>query len=613
MGAEKKKELVIFFAGDSGDGIQLTGGQFSETSGLLGNDLITFPNYPAEIRAPKGSLGGVSGFQLKIGSIKVFTPGDKYDVLVAMNAAALKTSLNDLKEGGIIIANTDGFDKKSLQLAGYESNPLENHSLDAYQVNQIDITKLTRNSVKELGLGAKEADRSKNMFVLGYVYWMYNRPLDFTINFLKEKFKNKPDILEANITVLKTGYNYGDTSEAIASRFEIDPAPMPKGTYRNVKGNQAAAIGLIAAAEKAGLDLFYASYPITPASDILHALSRYKNFGVKTYQAEDEIAAVCAAIGASFGGALAVTASSGPGIALKGEGIGLAVILELPLVIINVQRGGPSTGLPTKTEQSDLFQAMYGRNGEAPAVVIAASSPKDCFNATVEACKIAVEYMTPVFVLSDGYIGNGSEPWMFPTADQLPSIQKHIADPSRLNGGYKAYERNEKLVRDWASPGMAGFQHRIGGLEKEIDTGNVSYDPGNHEIMVNIRIEKVKRIAEDIPPAKVEQGEEKGKILVMGWGSTYGAISTAVTEMIEEGYRVSQLHLRYLNPLPRDLDKVLANFEKVIIPEMNAGQLLPIIRSEFMVPAIGLNKIKGLPFTVDEIKARIKFELGHEL
>ena len=612
MGAEKKKELVIFFAGDSGDGIQLTGGQFSETSGLFGNDLITFPNYPAEIRAPKGSLGGVSGFQLKIGSIKVFTPGDKYDVLVAMNAAALKTSLGDLKKGGIIIANTDGFDKKSLQLAGYESNPLENSSLDAYEVNKIDITKLTRNSVKDLGLGAKEADRCKNMFVLGYVYWMYNRTLDHTIEFLTGKFKNNPTILEANITVLKTGYHYGDTSEAFASRYEIDPAPMEKGVYRNVKGNQATAIGLIAAAERAGLDLFYGSYPITPASDILHALSRFKNFGVKTYQAEDEIAAVCAAIGASYGGSLAVTASSGPGIALKGEGIGLAVMLELPLVIINVQRGGPSTGLPTKTEQSDLFQAIYGRNGEAPVPVIAAASPRDCFDAAIEACRIAVEYMTPVFLLSDGYIGNGSEPWKFPKADQLPMIKKHMVDSSRLNGVYLPYKRDENLVRDWALPGTKGFQHRIGGLEKEIDTGNVSYDPGNHEIMVHIRIEKVKKIADSIPPAKISVGEEKGKILVIGWGSTHGAINTAVSELIEEGYRVSHLHLRHLNPFPNGLKEVIANFEKVIIPEMNAGQLLQIIRSEFMVPAIGLNKIKGLPFTIEEIKARIKFELGHE-
>ena len=600
---EKKKEVVIFFAGDSGDGIQLTGGQFSESAGLFGNDVSTFPNFPAEIRAPKGSLGGVSGYQLKFGSVQVFTPGDTYDVLVAMNAAALKTSLGDLKKRGIIIANTDGFDKKSLQLAGYDSNPLDGNTLDEYHVHKIDITKLTRNALKESGLSVKEVDRCKNMFVLGFIYWMYNRSLDYTINFLNAKFKKQPEIKDGNISALKTGYNYGETAEAFTTRYSVDPAPMPSGSYRNIKGSQATALGLIAAAETAGLDLFYGSYPITPASDILHFLSRHKNFGVKTFQAEDEIAAICSAIGASYGGGLGVTASSGPGIALKGEAIGLAFMLEIPLVIVNVQRGGPSTGLPTKTEQADLLQAMYGRNGEAPVPVIAARSPEDCFDAAYEACRIAVEHMTPVFFLSDGYIANGSEPWKFPNSKDLKKIIKPEAIKDKDNK-YLPYLRDEKLVRSWAIPGMAGFEHRIGGLEKEFNTGNISYDPLNHEKMVHTRQEKIDKIADFIPFVD-EPGCSENGILILGWGSTYGAIETAVSDLKQDGHDVGFVHLRFLNPFPKNLGEIIKKCKNILIPELNMGQLKQIIRSEFLVDAKGLNKVRGLPFTVEEIKEAV--------
>ncbi|MDW7692987.1 2-oxoacid:acceptor oxidoreductase subunit alpha [Flammeovirgaceae bacterium SG7u.111] len=613
---ETKKEVVILFAGDSGDGIQLTGGQFSETTGLYGNDISTFPSFPAEIRAPRGTLAGVSGFQLKFGSVEIFTPGDKYDVLVAMNAAALKVNLENLKTGGLIIANTDGFDKKNLTLAKYVDgeNPLENHSLDQYTVHKIDVTKLTRNALKGSGLGIKETDRSKNMFVLGYIYWMYNRALDNTIAFINEKFKKNEQLRDANIKVLKTGYHFGDTSEAFTSRFQVEPAPMPKGVYRNIKGNEATAIGLIAGAKKAGLNLFYGSYPITPASDVLHFLSKYKNFHVKTFQAEDEIAAICSAIGASYGGALGVTASSGPGIALKGEAIGLATILELPLVICNVQRGGPSTGLPTKTEQADLFQAVYGRNGEAPIPVLAASSPSDCFEVAFEACRIAVEHMTPVFILTDGYIANGAEPWRFPTSKDLKAIDpKMVTDKSKdAEGKYLPYKRDEKLVREWAIPGMKGFEHRIGGLEKEHETGNVSYDPANHEFMIKLRAEKVKKMAEYFPEQQIAIGESQGDVLVLGWGSTFGAIQTAVRELRMEGYSVSHAHLRHVFPFPKNLGNILSRFKKVIIPEMNLGQLRQMIRGEYLVDAKGVQKVKGLPFTVDEIKDAVKAESSLE-
>ena len=608
---ERVKEVVILFAGDSGDGIQLTGGQFSETVGLQGADTSTFPNFPAEIRAPKGTLAGVSGFQMKFGSTEVFTPGDYYDVLVVMNAAALKANLSNLKTGGVIVANTEGFDKKNLRLAEYidGDNPLEDNSLDNYHLHSIDITKLTREALKDSGMGIKEIDRSKNMFVLGYIYWMYNQKLDNTMKFLEAKFKSKPEVLDANRKVLMAGYHFGDTAEAFTTRFEVEPAPLPKGEYRNIMGNQATAYGLIAASKKSDMTLFYGSYPITPASDVLHFLSRYKNFGVKTFQAEDEIAAIGSAIGASFGGALGVTASSGPGIALKGEALGLAMILELPLVVINVQRGGPSTGLPTKTEQSDLWQAIYGRNGEAPIPVVAAYSPATCFDYVFEACRIALEHMTPVFFLSDGYIANGAEPWRYPNSKDLPHINTHfVKDKENGQNGstFYPYERDENLVRKWAIPGMKGYEHRIGGLEKQDKTGSVSYDPNNHEKMVRIREEKIEKISDFIPEQTLEEGAESGEVLVLGWGSTHGSIKTAVSELIMEGVSVSHAHLTYLNPFPRNLEKVLKSFDKVLIPELNTGQLLQIIRGKYLMDAKGLNKIKGLPLTVVEIKEAVK-------
>ena len=609
MTHEIKDEVTILFAGDSGDGIQLTGGQFTDTAALVGNDISTFPNFPAEIRAPQGTVAGVSGFQLHFGSIQLYTPGDRADVLVVMNAAALKSNLQSLKKGGIVIANIAGFDKKNLRLAKYEDgvNPLTDGTLDGYKIHEVDVTKITRETLKESGLSNKIVDRSKNMFVLGFLYWMYNRKLDNTIKFIESKFAKKPELIESNIAVLKAGYHYGDTAEAIASRFEVKPANIKPGTYRNIMGNQATAIGLISASQKTGLELFCGTYPITPASDILHFLSKYKNFGVKTFQAEDEIAGICSTIGASFGGALGVTTSSGPGIALKGEAIGLAGMFELPLVIINVQRGGPSTGLPTKTEQADLFQAMYGRNGESPVPVIAAQSPKDCFDSAFEACRIAIEHMTPVFLLTDGYIANGSEPWEVQKSENLPDIEFKFA-PSRKeeDPAFLPYKRNEKLVRPWAIPGTEGLAHRIGGLEKDFETGNVSYDPDNHEKMVKTRQEKVDRIADNIPHQIIETGEESGDVLLYSWGSTYGAVKTATRQLIEEGFKVSHAHVKYLNPLPKNTKDVLSGFKHVIIPEMNNGQFVKIIRDKFLIDAQGLNKIKGLPFATEEIVVKVK-------
>lgn len=606
---ETKKNVVILFAGDSGDGIQLTGSQFTTTAALYGNDISTFPNFPAEIRAPQGTIAGVSGFQLHFGSVEVYTAGDACDVLVVMNAAALKANIKQLKEGGIIVANSDGFDAKNLKLAKYPDgvNPLNDGSLEKYKFHVIDVTKITRSALADSGLGTKEMDRSKNMFVLGYIYWMYNRSLDTTIEFIKEQFKKRPELIEANVKVLKAGFNYGDTVEAPMNRFEVKPAPVAKGTYRSIMGNQAAALGLVAAAKKSGLTLFYGTYPITPASDILHELSKHKNFGVKTFQAEDEIAAITASIGASFGGSLGVTASSGPGIALKGEAIGLALMLELPLVIVNIQRGGPSTGLPTKTEQADLMQAIYGRNGEAPVPVIAACTPSDCFDMAFEACRLAIEFMTPVFFLSDGYIANGAEPWKFPKAADLPELNVLFAK-NKLKEGEKflPYKRNEKLAREWAIPGTKGLEHRVGGIEKENETGNISYDPENHEFMVKIRQQKVDNIANYIPLQTIDNGNTKGKLLVLGWGSTYGSIKTAVKEAIAEGYDVAHAHVKYLNPFPKNLGEVLKNYEQVLIPEINNGQLIKIIRDKYLVDAKGLNKIKGLPFTAAEIKENIK-------
>lgn len=601
------KEVVIKFAGDSGDGMQLTGSQFTNNTALLGIDLATFPDFPAEIRAPQGTLPGVSGFQLRFSSDRIYTPGDHSDVLVAMNAAALKTNLKTLKPGGKIIANIEGFDAKNLRLAKYPEgvNPLEDGSLDKYEVIRIDVTKITREALKDSSLGTKERDRAKNMFVLGFLYWMYNRKPDSTVAFLKEKFKGKPDILESNLKVLMAGYHYGETTETFTIRYSVAKAKMPPGNYRNIQGNPALALGLIAAAQKSGLQLFLGTYPITPASDILHELSKHKNFGVKTFQAEDEIAAISAAIGASYGGALGVTTTSGPGMALKTEAMGLALMLEIPLVICDIQRGGPSTGLPTKTEQSDLLQAYYGRNGESPIPVIAARTPSDCFYAAFEAVRIALQHVTPVILLSDGYIANGAEPWKYPKSSELPEIKVQFEKPADDGTPFQPYTRDEKLARPWAIPGTRGLEHRIGGLEKEHITGNVSYDPENHEFMVKLRQKKVDLIADYIPEQEIDNGPHSGKILVLGWGSTYGAIKSAVAELVAEGHKVAHAHLRYLRPFPGNLGKLLKKYDKILVPELNNGQLVKIIRSEFLVDAIGLNKIKGLPFTKSEILAAV--------
>lgn len=611
---ETLQNVVIKFAGDSGDGMQLTGQQFTNNTALLGIDLATFPDFPAEIRAPIGTLPGVSGFQLHFSSSKVFTPGDIADVLVAMNAAALKVNLKALKPGGKIIVNTEGFDAKNLRLANYPDgvNPLEDGSLDNYDVIRIDVTKLTREAVKDFPeLGNKERDRAKNMFVLGFIYWLYNRSLESTISFLRDKFGKKPVILESNIKVLQAGYNYGDTVEAFTTRYKVEKAKMKPGLYRSIMGNQALALGLVAAGEKCGLEVFLGAYPITPASDILHELSKHKAFHIKTFQAEDEIAAIAAAIGASYGGALGVTATSGPGMALKTEAMGLAVMLEIPLVIINIQRGGPSTGLPTKTEQSDLLQAYYGRNGECPMPVIAASTPSDCFDAVYEAVRISIQHMTPVTLLSDGYIANGAEPWKFPSSADLQPIQvnfkKGLADDEPK---FQPYRRDEKLARAWAIPGTPGLEHRIGGLEKQDVTGNINYEPENHQHMVNIRQAKVDRIADHIPLQKIEAGAEKGKVLVIGWGSTYGAIKSAVLQLEAEGHAVSHVHLRYVRPFPKNLGDIIKNFEKVLVPEINNGQLVKILRDQYLVDAKPYNKVMGIPITkgelVDVIRKMIK-------
>ncbi|MBP9213998.1 MAG: 2-oxoacid:acceptor oxidoreductase subunit alpha [Chitinophagaceae bacterium] len=602
---ELLQDVVIKFAGDSGDGMQLTGQQFTNNTALLGIDLATFPDFPAEIRAPIGTLPGVSGFQLHFSSNKVYTPGDIADVLVAMNAAALKVNLKSLKPGGKIIANIDGFDTKNLRLANYADgiNPLEDGSLDSYEVTKIDVTKLTRESLKDFtDLGTKERDRAKNMFVLGYIYWMYNRTLDNTIEFLKEKFGKKETILQSNIKVLQAGYNYGDTTETFTTRYKVEKAKMPAGTYRSIMGNQALTYGLIAAAEKSGLPIFLGSYPITPASDILHELSKYKNFGIRTFQAEDEIAAITSTIGASYGGQLGITTTSGPGMALKAEAMGLAVMLEIPLVIINIQRGGPSTGLPTKTEQSDLMQAYYGRNGECPMPIVSACTPSDCFEAAFEACRIALQHMTPVILLSDGYIANGAEPWLFPKADDLLAIEvKFKTELSEGEEKYLPYLRDEKLARPWAVPGTPGLEHRIGGLEKQNITGNVNYEPENHQLMVNIRQEKVDKIAQYIPDQQLDSGPEKGKVLVLGWGSTYGAIKSAVLELQAQGHAISHAHIRYIRPFPKNLGDIIKNFDKVLIPEINSGQLIKIIRDVYMVDAKGYNKVMGIPIYKSEL------------
>lgn len=609
---EVLQDVVIKFAGDSGDGMQLTGSQFTNNTALLGIDLATFPDFPAEIRAPQGTLAGVSGFQLRFSSDPIFTPGDECDVLVAMNAAALKANLKGLKKGGKILANTDGFDAKNLRLANYAEgvNPLEDNSLDGYEVIKMDVTKMTREALKDIQMGTKEKDRAKNMFVLGFLYWMFSRDMESTLNFLKEKFGKKDEILNANIRALQAGYNFADTMETPSNRYKVEKAKMEAGNYRSIMGNQALSYGLIAASEKSGLPLFLGSYPITPASDILHDLSKYKTFGVRTYQAEDEIAGIGSAIGASYGGALGITTTSGPGVALKSEAIGLAVMLEIPLVIVDVQRGGPSTGLPTKTEQSDLMQAYYGRNGESPLPIVSASTPSDCFEAAFEACRIALQHMTPVFLLTDGYIANGAEPWKFPKAADLPKIEvKFKTELAEDEPQYQPYRRDEKLARPWAIPGTPGLEHRIGGLEKQDITGNISYDSDNHEKMVKIRQAKVDQLAFDIPEQKLDSGAESGKVLVIGWGSTYGAIKSAVTELQGQGHAVSHAHLRYVRPFPRNLGDIIKRFDKVVVPEINNGQLIRILRDQYFVDAIPYNKIKGVPITKTELVAELKKHL----
>lgn len=595
-------DVTIRFAGDSGDGMQLTGMQFTNTTALLGNDLSTLPDYPAEIRAPAGTLFGVSGFQIHFGSTEINTPGDLCDVLVAMNPAALKVNLRSLRDGGIIIANRDGFNDKNFKLAGYESNPLEGDGLEKYQVHVVDITKLTQNTLADIGLSHKLVDRCKNFFALGIMYWMFTRPMEPTIKWIQAKFQKTPDLIEANTRVLKAGYAFGETTEMFTARYEVKPAALKPGKYRSITGSEAVAWGLIAASVKSGLDLFLGSYPITPASDILHELAKHKNFRVKTFQAEDEIAGITSAIGASYGGGLGVTTTSGPGLALKGEAMGLATMLELPLVICDVQRGGPSTGLPTKTEQADLLQAVYGRNSEAPIPVVAASTPADCFNTVFEACRIAIKYMTPVIFLSDGYLANGAEPWLIPSVDSMPDIApKFRTDPK----DFYPYLRDEKtLARPWAIPGTPGLEHRIGGLEKQHITGNVSYDPENHEFMVRMRQAKIDGIADDIPSAAVE-GDQKGELLVLGWGGTYGSIRAAVEAKRREGKPVSHLHLRYINPFQKNLGELLYNFKQVLVPELNLGQLAKLLRAKYLVPVISQTKVQGLPFKSSEIEKRI--------
>ena len=601
---EEKEAVTIRFAGDSGDGMQLTGTQFTNTSAVVGNDISTLPDFPAEIRAPAGSLPGVSGFQLNFSSQDIKTPGDQPSVLVAMNPAALKVNLPDLEDGGTLIINTDGFTPENLKYANYASNPLEDGTLAGYRVHKLPVTTLNMNALKgNVELSRKEIDRCKNFFALGVLYWLYDRPMENTLAWITSKFGKNPELAKANEIALKTGYNFADTTELFTTHYTIKKAKIAPGKYRKITGNEATALGFVAASQLAGRPLFYGSYPITPASDILHELARHKSFGVKTFQAEDEIAAVCSAIGASFAGHIGLTGTSGPGVALKQEAIGLAVMTELPLVIVNVQRGGPSTGLPTKTEQADLFQAVWGRNGECPAIVIAPATPADCFHMAIEAVRLAFKYMSPVFYLSDGYLANGAEPWAIPEIDQLPKINVTFAsDPAN----FMPYSRDpETLARPYAIPGTPGLEHRIGGIEKQHITGNVNYDPENHHLMVRLRQEKVDRAANDIPLVEVF-GEPSGKVLVLGWGSTYGSISTAVEKLQSEGQSVSSAHLRYLNPFPKNLGEVLAGFETVIIPEMNLGQLSTMVRAKYLVDAIAFSKVKGRPFQIREIVTKVE-------
>lgn len=599
-------DVTVRFAGDSGDGMQLTGSQFTNTTALVGNDLSTLPDYPAEIRAPAGTTYGVSGFQLHFSSDDIHTPGDSPDVLVAMNPAALKTNIKDLKPGGTIIVNINSFDQRNFKLAGYDSNPLEDGTVEGFNVVLVPLTQLTKTALEDSGLSAKEIDRCKNFFALGMMYWLYSRPIEPTIKWIHSKFKSRQDIAAANEKALMSGYYFGENTELFTTRYSVQPAKLIKGIYRNISGNEALAIGFVTASVKAGIPLFLGSYPITPASDILHELSKHKNFGVRTFQAEDEIAAISAAIGASFSGALGITTTSGPGVALKTEAIGLAVMTELPLVIIDIQRGGPSTGLPTKTEQADLLQAMYGRNSEAPVVVIAPSTPADCFTMALEAARIATQYMVPVMYLSDGYLANGSEPWKIPDPDMIPEIKvKFRTDPEN----FQPYTRDENLARPWAVPGTPGLEHRLGGLEKANITGNVSYDPENHEFMVRLRAQKVKNIENDIPELKVE-GDEDAELLVAGWGSTYGSIREAVNRARNRGFKAAHVHFRYLNPFPKNTGEVLRKYKYIVCPEINMGQLAKLLRQEFLIDVEPFNKIQGLPFKSSEIESKIESVLG---
>ncbi len=599
-------EVTVRFAGDSGDGMQLTGTQFSDTTAIVGNDLATLPDYPAEIRAPAGTIYGVSGFQLHFGSADVYTPGDRADVLVAMNPAALKKNLPEVKPDAVIILNEDAFEPKNLKMAGFDEDPRNTGELDGHTVYSVRITKMTQEALKDTGLSVKDIQRSKNLFALGLMYWLYNRPLEPTEEWLEKKFAKKPELVEANKKALKAGYYFGETTEIFTARYKVKPASLKPGVYRSISGNEATALGFIAASQVSGLPLFLGSYPITPASDILHFLSKYKDFGVKTFQAEDEIAGISSAIGAAYAGNLAITTTSGPGLALKTEAAGLAVITELPLVIIDVQRGGPSTGLPTKTEQADLLQAMYGRHGESPMPVIAASTPSNCFHFAIEASRIALKYMTPVLLLTDGYIANGSEPWRVPHADELPKIEvKYHTDPE----GFQPYQRDENLARPWAIPGTPGLEHRIGGLEKQDITGNVSYDPDNHDHMVHLRAQKVKNVQNDIPLQEVE-GDEDAELLVIGWGGTYGSIKEAVVKARKEGYKVAQTHLNYINPFPKNLGEILSKYDKILVPEINLGQLAKLLKSEYLIDVIQFNVVRGLPLKSYDIKNKIIELLG---
>jgi 2-oxoglutarate ferredoxin oxidoreductase subunit alpha len=611
---QKLDHVIIRFAGDSGDGMQLAGDRFTQETAVFGNDLSTQPNFPAEIRAPAGTLAGVSSFQLHFADHDILTPGDAPDVLIAMNPAALKANIKDLPRGGDLIVNTDEFTKRNLTKVGYEGTPLEDNSLEPYNVHAVPITSMTVKALEAFDITRKDAERAKNMFALGMLSWLYDRPADGTLSFLKAKFAGKPEIMAANVAAFQAGWNFGETTEAFSVRYEVKPAPLTPGTYRNISGNTALAYGLVAASQLAGLPLFLGSYPITPASDILHELAKHKRFGVRTFQAEDEIAASGAALGASFGGSLAVTSTSGPGMLLKAETVGLAVSVELPLIVCDIQRAGPSTGMPTKTEQGDLLAAMFGRNGESPVPIVAPASPADCFNAAIEAARIAVKYRTPVILLSDGYLANGSEPWRIPDTASLPDLSAEFAfaEPGDGTAEFEPFKRDPvTLARPWAVPGTPGLEHRIGGIEKADVTGTISYDPDNHDRMVRLRQAKIDGIAADIPPVEVDDPDGAARVLVLGWGSTFGSIGAAVRRVRNAGNRVAQAHLRHLNPLPPNLADVLRRYDQVLVPEINLGQLALLLRGRFLVDVISYNQVRGLPFRAAELAGVIEDVIGH--